>query len=137
MSIDFYGDPGNPLAIVIRASAKIYGIEFYSPEHFPQQLGLMTRPEGYEVLPHIHNSIRRTISETQEVLVIRNGRCEISLFGTTNIVQQKITLEKGDVILLAHGGHGIRMLTECEILEVKQGPFVGAIDKTHFLSPDL
>ena len=37
----------------------------------------------------------------------------------------------GDVILLAHGGHEIVMNTECEILEVKQGPYAGPNDKTH------
>ena len=38
----------------------------------------------------------------------------------------------GDVILLAHGGHKIEVLEDAEILEVKQGPYAGPNDKTHF-----
>jgi hypothetical protein len=44
--------------------------------------------------------------------------------------QMKILLSKGDVILLAKGTHSIEMISDCEILEVKQGPFIGAEDKT-------
>jgi len=41
-------------------------------------------------------------------------------------------LGPGDVILLATGGHGFQMLEETEMIEVKQGPYVGDQDKTRF-----
>jgi hypothetical protein len=41
-------------------------------------------------------------------------------------------LEAGDIVLLAHGGHGLVMLEESEIIEVKQGPYAGEADKTRF-----
>lgn len=130
MSIEFYGDSNNPSAIVIRKKAKSESIEFFSPSHFPQQIGLMSRPLGYEVPPHIHNEVARNITLTQEVLIIRAGSCEVTLFNRVG-EKNKIVLNTGDVILLASGGHGIRMLEDCEILEVKQGPYLGPNDKTH------
>ena len=42
-------------------------------------------------------------------------------------------LNQGDVILLAYGGHGFKMLETSEIIEVKQGPYAGDLDKTRFL----
>jgi hypothetical protein len=42
------------------------------------------------------------------------------------------TLYPGDVILLAHGGHGFFMIEESEIIEVKQGPYAGEEDKVRF-----
>lgn len=36
------------------------------------------------------------------------------------------------VILLASGGHGFEMMEASEIIEVKQGPYVGEIDKVRF-----
>jgi hypothetical protein len=47
-------------------------------------------------------------------------------------------LNRGDVILLAFGGHGFEMLEESEIIEVKQGPYAGEADKTRFtpITPD-
>ena len=131
MSVEFYGDELMPTAIVIRANEKVEGIKFYSPEAYSQQLGLMTRPEGYVVPAHVHNLVERTIRHTQEVLLIRKGSCSVTLFDEKNVQTSLITLMTGDVILLAHGGHEIVMNSECEILEVKQGPYAGPNDKTH------
>ncbi len=41
-------------------------------------------------------------------------------------------LEAGDVILLVTGGHGFEVLEEVEMIEVKQGHYVGERDKTRF-----
>jgi len=129
MGIEFFGAQDNPNAIVIRSSARAENIEFFSPTHFPQQIGLMSRPNGYQVPSHVHNEISREISLTQEVLMIRKGACEVILYDD-NSEQTRIELGVGDVILLAFGGHSIRMLEDCEILEVKQGPYLGPDDKT-------
>jgi hypothetical protein len=129
MSIEFYGLENNPSAIVIRATAKADSIEFYSPADFPQQIGLMSRPSGYVVPGHIHNEVLRQITTTQEVLMIRNGRCVVTLINS-NIDEVDIELSRGDVILLAAGGHSIKMLEDTELLEVKQGPYLGQNDKT-------
>jgi hypothetical protein len=91
----------------------------------------MTRPAGYVVPAHIHNEVERKITQTQEVLIIRNGSCLVTLFDSNYTPIEKIVLEKGDVILLANGAHKIEMISECEILEVKQGPYAGNNDKTH------
>jgi hypothetical protein len=39
-------------------------------------------------------------------------------------------LGAGDVILLIRGGHGFEVLEEIEMVEVKQGPYIGDADKT-------
>jgi hypothetical protein len=126
----YFGEESRPSAIVIRADESVSGIEFFSPADFSQQIGLMTRPAGYKVPAHVHNLVERKIEHTQEVLMIRRGSCEVILFSELNVVSHNIVLEVGDVILLAHGGHEINMITECEILEVKQGPYAGNMDKT-------
>ena len=41
-------------------------------------------------------------------------------------------LSSGSVILLALGGHGLEMLEDSEIIEVKQGPYAGDKDKERF-----
>ena len=41
-------------------------------------------------------------------------------------------LHGGDVVLLAAGGHGFEMLEDSEIIEVKQGPYAGEMDKVRF-----
>ena len=37
------------------------------------------------------------------------------------------------MILLAVGGHGFEVLEEIEMIEVKQGPYAGDLDKQRFI----
>lgn len=41
-------------------------------------------------------------------------------------------LETEDVILLVADGHGFEVLEQIAMIEVKQGPYVGEMDKTRF-----
>jgi len=41
-------------------------------------------------------------------------------------------LGRGDVILLIAGGHGFEVIEELNMVEVKQGPYAGEMDKTRF-----
>jgi hypothetical protein len=137
MENEIYGSPEKPAAIVIRAHTPIpSGIHFLTPDDYSQQLGAMNRPAGYKVPAHRHNLVERKISVTQEVLLLRSGTCHVKLFDEGNEVFAEIELGAGDLILLAHGGHEIIMLTDCQLLEVKQGPYAGENDKTIFGSKD-
>ena len=123
---------GETLAIVIRAEYQSAGIEFFTERDSSQQLGYMCRPAGYIVDAHRHNPVEREVTQTQEVLFIRRGRCLLNLYGSGDTVIMSSELHTGDVVLLAAGGHGLYMLDETEIIEVKQGPFSGDHDKTRF-----
>ena len=120
------------LAIIIRTNFKQEGINFFTPSDFSQQLGYMNRPKGYKIQPHIHNKVERTIKYTQEVLFIKNGSVRVDFYKTDKTYLLSKVLKKGDIILLSSGGHGFEMLEESEIIEVKQGPFAGNIDKSRF-----
>jgi hypothetical protein len=41
-------------------------------------------------------------------------------------------LETGDIILLVAGGHGFRCLEDTVLLEIKQGPYTGLVEKEAF-----
>jgi len=45
-------------------------------------------------------------------------------------------LERGDVILLVSGGHGFEFLEDTELIEVKEGPYMGVDDKERFEGTD-
>jgi hypothetical protein len=66
------------------------------------------------------------------VLVIKSGVCEVNLYNEKRLKTDQIRLVKGDIILLAHGGHDVRVLEDCEIVEIKQGPYAGDQDKVRF-----
>ena len=130
--IEYIFEDDKLLAIILRTSFHKEGIDFFTPSDFSQQLGYMNRCKGYKIQPHIHNKVERTIDYTQEVLFIKSGLVRVDFYKTDKTYYKSKVLNTGDVILLSFGGHGFEMLEESEIIEVKQGPFAGNIDKSRF-----
>ncbi len=123
---------GKPIAIIVREEFNQPGVHFFSPFEFSQQLGILIHPIGHEVKAHVHNLIARDVRVTQEVLHVIEGKVEITLFSENKKYITSRLLSKGDTILLAYGGHGIKILEPSKILEIKQGPYVGMEDKEFF-----
>ena len=120
------------ISVIIRSQYHAEGISFFTPDDFSQQLAYMNREKGYVISPHVHNPVKREVSYTQEVLFIKSGKVRVDYYDNNkNYLESKI-LNKGDVVLLAYGGHGFEMLEDSEIIEVKQGPYVGEMDKVRF-----
>lgn len=120
------------LAFVLRAAYKKEGIAFFTPSDYSQQLAYMHRPSGYKIIPHVHNSVRREVFFTQEVLCIKSGRVKINFYDDSCSKINEVIVAAGDIVLLASGGHGFEFLEGAEIVEVKQGPYSGDADKTRF-----
>jgi len=120
------------LSVIIRANYKSDGIEFFTPGDFSQQLGYMNRPKNYVIPPHVHNAVQRDVHFTQEVLIIKSGKIRVDFYNDNMKYLESRILNEGDIVLLAHGGHGFEMMEDSEIVEIKQGPYVGEMDKTRF-----
>ena len=120
------------LAIIIKSNFEGEQIKFFTPDNFSQQLGYMNRPKGYIIPPHRHNIVTREVIHTQEVLFIKSGTVRVDFYDDEQVYFESRVLLKGDIILLAAGGHGFEMLESSEIVEVKQGPYIGELDKVRF-----
>jgi len=120
------------MAVIIPASHSNPGIEFFTPDDFSQQLAFMQHPAGKIIPPHVHNLVQREVHFTQEALFVRRGKLRIDFYDNDQHYIESRVLETGDVILLASGGHGFEALGPVEIIEVKQGPYVGEQDKSRF-----
>jgi len=123
---------GKTLAIIIESDYKTDGIRFFTEDSHSQQLGYMNRATGYKIPPHVHNPVVREVVWTLEVLFIKSGKVRVDFYDEDQTYIESRILLKGDVILLAAGGHGFEMLEPSEIIEVKQGPYCGEKDKTRF-----
>lgn len=120
------------LAIIVRNDFAGDGIRFFTPDDFSQQLAFMRHPKGKLIEPHMHNIVTRSITYTQEVLIIRRGRLRVDFYDRNQFYLQSRILSAGDIILLAAGGHGFEALDDLDMVEVKQGPYTGEGDKTRF-----
>jgi cupin fold WbuC family metalloprotein len=122
---------GELIAVVIRKKADPKGIEFFTPPNFSQQVGLLRHRKGSIVKPHVHKMVKREVTVTQEVLHIKRGRIAVFLYDKKGNKIAKRLLKTGDTIILGNAGHGIKVLEESLILEIKQGPYAGVDDKKY------
>jgi mannose-6-phosphate isomerase-like protein (cupin superfamily) len=127
-------DNNQILAIIVRSDFDQKGIHFFTPTKFSQQLAYMHHPAGKTIDAHSHVAQPRNVEFTQEVLVIRKGVLRVDFYRSDRTYMESRILRSGDVILLAHGGHGFEVLEELEMIEVKQGPYCGEGEKTRFAS---
>ena len=120
------------LAMIIRCEFCEKGVHFFTDNALSQQLAFMRHPTGRLIEPHVHNAVPRQVQFTQEVLFVRKGRLRVDFYDAEQCYLESRILHPGDVILLIQGGHGFEVLEEVEMIEVKQGPYVGERDKTRF-----
>jgi len=123
---------GHLLATVVRASVDPPGITFITDNNASFQLGLMNRPQGEHIVAHHHREQIRTITDTQEVLVIRRGHLRAHFFDHSLSYIASVDLHQGDVALLQSGGHCFDVIEDVSLLELKQGPFLPTEDKVRF-----
>ena len=120
------------LAIIIRNDFSKEGISFFTSNDSSQQLAYMKHPKGKIIQPHLHTSVKREVHFTKEVLFIKQGKLRVDLYDDLKNYLESRILSIGDVILLSTGGHGFTVLEDLIMIEVKQGPYAGELDKTRF-----
>lgn len=120
---------GELLAIIVRWWFQQPGVTFFTEACHTQQLAFMGRKAGETVEAHCHREIPREISKTQEVLMIKRGKLKLSLFDGERRLVHSCPLETGDVVALINGGHSLEFLEDTDLIEVKQGPYLGKDDK--------
>lgn len=124
------------LAIIIRNDYHSEGVQFLTKDDYSQQLAYMHHPCGKIIDAHVHNVESRNVIYTQEVLIIKKGKLRVDFYTDDKEYIESYILNEGDIILLASGGHGFKVLEELEMIEIKQGPYLGERDKTRFVSID-
>ena len=103
------------------------GLNFFSQDGDFIQVGVWGYGAGKELKAHIHNEVKREVLWTQEVLFVRSGKLRARIYNTQEELIKQLEVQAGDVIILLRGGHGYDILEEgTQVLEIKNGPYVGA-----------
>ena len=122
------------LAMIIKNNYNCEGVDFITPNEYSQQVAYMHHPAGKIIDAHVHNLVHRNVVQTQEVLFVKKGKLRVDFYDDYEDYLERVILEEGDIILLVSGGHGFTVLEEVEMVEVKQGPYSGEMDKKRFAS---
>ena len=132
--LEHYRDPasGDLLAMVVRGDFSGGKYNFFTPDDFPLQMGTSFYPAGDRIQPHVHVPQLRQVELVNEYIYVKSGRVELTLYTKDRMPVTKFELSAGDSLLLTGGGHGFKVIDACQLIEVKQGPYLGMDDKVKF-----
>jgi hypothetical protein len=118
------------LAIILKADEEVNATTFFSDPEDAMQIGFISTDSNRGIPKHKHLLFERNLSGTSEFLLVRRGSCSVNLWGIEEETVQSFNLNEGDSVLLLGGIHSIDSKTKnLLLLEVKQGPYAGSLDK--------
>ena len=120
-------DNGLKLSIFISKKDREKGLNFYSEDYDFIQVGMWGYDKGKRLADHVHNIVDRKVNRTQEIIYIMQGKIKAFIYSEDEKLIEEISLQEGDILILLNGGHGYQILEDNTfVLEVKNGPYVGA-----------
>ena len=108
------------------------GLTFFTPNNATQQFGYINHKKDYIIKPHKHKKRLTKILTTTEVILLLKGSLRVDFYTESKKYLFSKIINKGDIILLASGGHGFKVLKDAQMIEVKQGPYSLSKDKIKF-----
>ena len=108
------------------------GLTFFTPNNATQQFGYINHKKDYIIKPHKHKKRLTKILTTTEVILLLKGSLRVDFYTESKKYLFSKIINKGDIILLASGGHGFKVLKDVQMIEVKQGPYSLSKDKIKF-----
>ena len=122
---------GHQLFVHVRLTAK--KTEFVTKNDFFLQIGQLVFEKNYEAKKHKHVLNVRRIPYTAEFLLVQSGRLEYFIWDYDNaekLIKTGIA-KANDLLILGKVAHSFRSLSKTRIIEVKQGPYLGILDKIY------
>ena len=120
------------IATIVRADFMPDETTFVTPDKYYQQTGFVVYPKDGIIPRHVHYPLQRHLVGTPEALLVRKGQVEADLYAPDKTLIATRTLYTGDLILLVSGGHGFRCMEDTVLMEIKQGPYTGLVEKEKF-----
>jgi hypothetical protein len=114
---------GEVWAILASAKDVKPGTEWYSEMYEPLQASRMQYKQGSEFRIHKHILNPRTIKYTQEAFIVIKGKVEVSLYDDNCNMVGRLEAWEGEAILVYRGGHGVKILEDALLYEIKAGQY--------------
>ena len=130
--VEVIASDGVALAYIIAPDWQADRTTFLTPDDTSLQMGMIVYGAGQDIPAHVHLPITREVHGTNECIVVRKGRCRVTIYDSQRKFVAERDLEQGAIILLLGGGHGFHLYEDTILFEVKQGPFAGGNDKERF-----
>jgi mannose-6-phosphate isomerase-like protein (cupin superfamily) len=125
-------EEGKPVALIVRSMFSPGETTFATTPDLPLQIGFVVYGAGQRVHPHDHLPIERHLTGTPEVILVRKGRAHVDFYGQDRKRLATRELQSNDIVFVFGCGHGFRMSEDTTLLEIKQGPYTGLVEKERF-----
>lgn len=117
------------IAIIYRESDWVEGLNFVTPNELFVQVGSWWYQKGKKLDSHVHKDFAREATRTHEMTYVKKGSMKVTLYDNDKNEIQEFELYEGDLAVFAYGGHGYEITSDdTQIIEAKNGPFVGVND---------
>lgn len=110
------------------------GTHFHTEDERYIQVATMKWEAGHHMKAHKHNDYGREVYRTNEVMIVKQGKMSATVYDDNGEKVEEVVLGAGDIMVFHGGGHAFDVLQDgTEVIEVKNGPFIGVEkDKTFF-----
>lgn len=127
---EFFDNNHKKIAFKFTVADMKKGLTFFSKNEDFIQVGSWNYDAGKNLLAHIHNKSPREILWTQEVIFVVQGKLKTRLYDAESKLLQEVPVGAQEGMVLLSGGHGYEILdNDTIVLEVKNGPYPGEIDR--------
>lgn len=123
---------GNLLAQKIVPFSTSESKQFFTEDELDFQVASFVMKKNENIERHIHNKQDRIINTTSEAIILIEGKLEIELFDSNLQFVQSVEIVSGEIIVLFHGGHFMKIVKDSKFIEIKQGPYIEQSDKFRF-----
>ena len=110
------------------------GTEWFGSQHESLQASRMKylADKSFRIHHHILNP--RTIKRTQESFVVIQGKIAVDVYDNKANLLGTLEAGTGEAIFVYRGGHGVRILEDCIVYEIKAGSFSYVSEDKEFLN---
>ena len=131
MSVEKIEHNGELFALIVRDSFDKEGLSFFTEDKHGFQLAVHNVPGGKRYRAHITLPFKEIRDlQPNKIYYVKKGKVGIDYYDEDgNKLEIYSTLSGGDMILFVCGGHGVDILEDSSMIELKQGPYRGTDDK--------
>lgn len=127
-------DNGEVLALIVRSTYNESGLTFLTERSNSFQVGFHNVEKGKRYRAHISRPFKKLEDfNPSKIYYVKKGKAGADIYNKDAQKVHYVTLEAGDLILFISGGHGLDVLENAEIIEIKQGPYRGNEEDKTFL----
>lgn len=113
-------------AVVVKQKHLPEGLSFYTKDADFVQVATWKYNQGKLLKAHSHRRAERKADLAQEVVYIKKGSLKFHIYDDNEEKFYHDVLRQGEFLITFCGGHSYEILEDgTEVLEVKNGPYIG------------